>query len=653
MRQSYSGKERHVSRMRKNRVPHKKEKHVLNEDEHSWWITQKSRQQFTQDDSTYQTTDAKSLPSDVVSTSTDGYVTDNVTFQTEGEGGSTVASALKQMRQPTVTFESAKRTCSDTYASSSIADDTSENMLKKLLKNVSNNTRETDNPSSCDGASTLCNSTFTSHTPHSASTGHSSSTEDSLRNMHNSASRYLKKKSFDKAVSLFQNIVTSHTSTHGKWHPRVASALHNLSIAKLQAGDLDGSIHSVEEALERRRMSLGEESPKVVESLVQMGIILNARKEWNDALEVLKEALELKEFISNHEPNIEIAKILNNIGCVHYESGDLEPALANLEDALDVQEGLLEDLKCIGPEFLCMASTMCNLAFIFITMAVDHHDNSLSSFSHSSSETYAEGSIDETYRSCSASTDSDERGDGFPIAGCVAALATTNSDGEDTRKNRKSTMSVLRRGKDFETLLQKAVHKLEDALTIQQGLLDEGHHLILNTLDNIAYCHFRLSNYDTSLKYYKRLMKAQKAVLGTQHLDVSATLTKIAKIYLKLCQFEKAHKILDAVTKFYDKNLERDDRRSVYAKALANSVYNHLTPNTRSGSGYSYNFSNVSVKDAMIIGLRRMNLRNPINSRRLNFDFMGELSREFHIIQWQIKKPQNVSKMSGQRISFA
>jgi len=645
MRQSYSGKERHVSRMRKNRVPHKKEKHALNEDEHSWWITQKSRQQFTQDDSTYQTADAKSLPSDVVSMSTAGYVSDNVTFQTEGEGASTVASALKQIRQPAATFDTDKRSCGDTYASS-VADDTSENMLKNLLKNVSNNTRQTDIPTSCDGASTLCNSTFTSNTPHSAST------EDSLRNMHNSASRYLKKKSFDKAVSLFQNIVTSHTSTHGKWHPRVASALHNLSIAKLQAGDLDGSIHSVEEALERRRMSLGEESPKVVETLVQMGIILNARKEWDDALEVLKEALELKEFISNHEPNIEIAKILNNIGCVHYESGDLEPALANLEDALDVQEGLLEDLKCIGPEFLCMASTMCNLAFIFITMAVDHHGNSLSSFSHSSSETYAEGSIDETYRSCSSSTDSDgERGGGFPIAGCVAALTTTNSDGDDARKNRKSTLSILRRRKDFETLLQKAVHKLEDALTIQQGLLDEGHHLILNTLDNIAYCHYRLSNYDTSLKYYKRLMKAQKAVLGTQHLDVSATLTKIAKIYLKLCQFEKAYKILDAVTKFYDKNLERDDRRNVYAKALANSVHNHLTPNR--SSGYSYNFSNVSVKDAMIIGLRRMNLRNPINSRRLNFDFMGELSREFHIFQWEIKKPQNVSKMSGQRISFA
>jgi len=640
MRQSYSGKERHVSRMRKNRVPHKKEKHALNEDEHSWWITQKSRQQSTQDDSTNQTTDAKSLSSDVVSMSTAGYVSDNVTFQTES--GSTVASALKQIRQPGATFDTDKQTCSDTYASSSIADDTSENMLKNMLKNVSNNTHRTDNQSSCDGASTICNSTFTSNTPHSAST------EDGLRNMHNSASRYLKKKSFDKAVSLFQNIVTLHTSTHGKWHPRVASALHNLSIAKLQAGDLDGSIHSVEEALERRRMSLGEESPKVVETLVQMGIILNARKEWDDALEVLKEALELKEFISNHESNIEIAKILNNIGCVHYESGDLEPALTNLEDALEVQEGLLEDLKCIGPEFLCMASTMCNLAFIFITMAIDHHGNFLSSFSHSSSETHAE---DETYRSCSSSTDSDEGG--FPISGCVAALTTTNSNGEDARNNRKSTLSVLRRRKDFETLLQKAVHKLEDALTIQQGLLDEGHHLILNTLDNIAYCHFRLSNYDTALKYYKRLMKAQKAVLGTQHLDVSASLTKIAKVYLKLCQFEKSYRILDAVTKFYDKNLERDDRRSVYAKALANSVHNHLTPNTRSGNGYSYNFSNVSVKDAMIIGLRRMNLRNPINSRRLNFDFMGELSREFHIFQWDIKKPQNISKMSGQRISFA
>ena len=464
--------------------------------------------------------------------------------------------------------------------------------------------------------------------------------ELNLRRKHNQASKYLKKRKFDKAVELFSDIVSLHENQLGEWHPRYAAALHNLAIAQLQSGDLKSSIDSIEDALEKRRLSLGEESPKVVETLVQMGIILSAREEYDDALEVLAEALELKEDLSrmqyqgvkgtNRVMSMEVAKILNNVGCVHYEGSiintprneyhhdvdvdSLEEAELAFTEALEIQETLLEEQEFIGPEFLCMASTMCNLAYIYMDLGCQNHKNS-------------------------KDTDNDE-----------SAMVDSLSVSEKRR------------------YLQDAISKFEDALTIQQGLLEEGHSLILNSLDNIAYCHYRLKQYDDAVKYYKRLLKAQKLALGSDHVDVSDTLIKISKVYLKLCQFEKSYKILDAVTKFYDKYLGKEDRRSMRSRALANSVEHHLTPVSESSSilacastsssssqylpkqNWTYSSSSATLKDAMIISLRRHNVRNPFTNQRLEF---GELSSQFQIAQWDIKKPVNVSKMSGQRISFA
>lgn len=355
-------------------------------------------------------------------------------------------------------------------------------------------------------------------------------------------------------------------------------------------------------------MSLGEESPKVVETLVQMGIILNARGEYDDALEVFHEALELKEDnLKSVEFTIDIAKIHNNIGCVHYESEDYEEAELQFEEALDIQEHLLEEQKFIGPEFLCMASTMCNLAFIYIDQGVDVMDE------------------------------------------CEEAMR------EDI-------------GVDFEyakSLFTKATQKLEDALVIQQGLLDGGHNLVLNSLDNMAYCLYRAHDYDNSIKYYKRLLKAQKLALGSDHVHVSDTLIKIAKVYLKLCQFEKSYKILEAVTKFYTKYLGRDDRRSVRTRAMCYSVEKHLKIQSSSNifTGCNsveekmmvYNTSSTnSFRDRMIISLTRQNIKNPFTKKRLDCrGFLGELSPQFQNERWNIKRPQNMSKMSGQRVSFA
>jgi tetratricopeptide (TPR) repeat protein len=115
------------------------------------------------------------------------------------------------------------------------------------------------------------------------------------------------------------------------------------------------------------------------DSLVELGIILLSLKEYSDSLEVLTEALELRENEAEDlvfpkeikESQLKIAKILNNIGCVHFESGNFESAKEAFMDAITLQKESLGEFVVSSsvddptsrPGYLTMASTMCNKGY--------------------------------------------------------------------------------------------------------------------------------------------------------------------------------------------------------------------------------------------------------------------------------------------------
>lgn len=59
--------------------------------------------------------------------------------------------------------------------------------------------------------------------------------------------------------------------------------------------------------------------------------------------------------------NLQIAKIINNIGCVYFEYGELRDAKDTYEEALDMQRDNLCTKEPDDPAYLAMASTLCNL----------------------------------------------------------------------------------------------------------------------------------------------------------------------------------------------------------------------------------------------------------------------------------------------------
>ena len=209
--------------------------------------------------------------------------------------------------------------------------------------------------------------------------------EKTLRHAHRQACKYLKKGDFALALEKFEDILSELTSSLGDSHRRVASALHNVGVVNIRDNNLDDAIDALEEAIRIRKDVHGTDHPKVADSLLELGIALLSQKEHEEALEIFNDALDIREADLDQEARhgsngdrircaLQVARVLNNIGCVYFEYGSLSKALKTFqEDVLQLQKYAIDELSQNDPEYkqakLALATTYCNIGYV-------HTDNS-------------------------------------------------------------------------------------------------------------------------------------------------------------------------------------------------------------------------------------------------------------------------------------
>jgi len=196
-----------------------------------------------------------------------------------------------------------------------------------------------------------------------------------LKDMHLNGCLHLKNGDLVAALKVFKDILATLLSKYGEEHPRIGASLHNLGIVHLRLGNLSDALDAMEEAIRIRKLTLKSNHPKVVDSIAELGIILFAQKEYEDSVDILFEALDMREEEANANTSsgtkflakLSISKILNNIGCVQFESGNTPEAERTFEEALGVQQKIMGKAKPrTRPGFLAMASTMCNLGYVYL-----------------------------------------------------------------------------------------------------------------------------------------------------------------------------------------------------------------------------------------------------------------------------------------------
>lgn len=329
--------------------------------------------------------------------------------------------------------------------------------------------------------------------------------EKVLRAKHENACRYLRSGRLEKAQEKFEEILLALMSEYGKSHHRVGAALHNIGIVHLRNGQLDDAIDAIEEAVRIRKETLGNYHPKVADSLVELGIVLLSQREFEDSLEIFNEALEMRERESSRcydeddkkKSNLQIAKILNNIGCVYFEYGEFIDAKDTYDEALEIQRDILSETEITDPVNLAMASTLCNLGYSCLeerdwSAAIKHLKEALN------------------------------------IQRCI--LEPSNKLVMNTLQN---LCFAYAKYCDHDS----AIKYNNEILEIQRSTLDCNDLAIVETLKKIVYSHLKLYNYEKALECLLETERIQETVLTDDDRSLEKTRELLSSVHYQILKF--------------------------------------------------------------------------------------------------------------------
>lgn len=337
--------------------------------------------------------------------------------------------------------------------------------------------------------------------------------EVKIRAIHEDGCRKLRRGEFGKALPKFEEILAILLRRFGEEHYRVGAALHNVGIVNLRAGNIDDAMDAMEDAVRIRKTTLGEDSSKVTDSLVELGIILLCRTEYGDALEIFNEALEMREReelqlsagADTKKIQLSIAKILNNIGCVYFEYGDIIDAKQTFDEALELQRLILDNADPYAePGFLAMASTMCNMGYV-----------------HLEQEEFADATSILEEALCIQQE--------FLEEGCKLVQDTLDNIGFANALDRNYDAAL----KIYEELLEH-----------QKESFGECNIVCAETHQKIVYVHLRLFQYEQALQHLHVVEYIQEEEFGTDSQQLKNTRDLIGSVNYQLLKFPNPKEVV-------------------------------------------------------------------------------------------------------------
>ena len=314
-------------------------------------------------------------------------------------------------------------------------------------------------------------------------------------------------------------------------HHRVGASLHNIAIVKVRCGEVEEACNIFREAIRIRKEMLGEYHSKVAETLLELGIALLSLKNHSEALSAFNEALRIRRRDSRKEfslkdkevRDVQLSKILNNIGVVHFECRRDAKAIEAFEEALQIQREISkkdgeDDLWT--PIILPMSNTLSNIACVH--MMCEEYDEAIESFDLADS---LQQSILEPSNPVVLNT--------------LENLAYCNAK-EGFLSNAMSVSMPLHVARRFGPLLSV--------------LFFHRHHRILTVIVSAPL-------QPPLFQIYEEILAHQEATHGKNSLACAATRRNIACIHVANCQYDKALECFRMVELIQENFLGPESRR--------------------------------------------------------------------------------------------
>lgn len=160
---------------------------------------------------------------------------------------------------------------------------------------------------------------------------------------------------YERSATLLEEAVQLRRQTLGNEHPDLARTLTALAQSLFDLGQNDRTEALTREALAIRRKAFGNEHREVAESLNDLALLTKLKGDFATAEPLYRETIAVQRKLSGND-SLEVATPLHNLGVLLSDKKDFAGAEAAEREALEIRR------KRLGPDAPDVAMTMHNLA---------------------------------------------------------------------------------------------------------------------------------------------------------------------------------------------------------------------------------------------------------------------------------------------------
>lgn len=176
----------------------------------------------------------------------------------------------------------------------------------------------------------------------------------------------------DDAIDVCRTTLNTYKASYIADHPMNGMALHMLGMLHLLNHDSITAFGLLTEAVRARKAAHGADDSKVASSLMKLALLQYSDMDIPAAGRILGELRNMYLSVLGYE-HPHLAQLMNNIGVLRYEQGDVSAGIRALEIAYEYQRKSFEDAANDDQDSLdhkratevCMAYTLSNMAFMF------------------------------------------------------------------------------------------------------------------------------------------------------------------------------------------------------------------------------------------------------------------------------------------------